>query len=166
MVSKAKKSTESKKKTKASPKKKTAKINFNDVIKMCEVQCTEEEIAAYIGVHQETLRLAIKEKFNCDFRVFFAQHRLKGHQSLRRKQYDVAMNGNKGEGDAGMLKFLGKNWLGQMEKPERQIELEGNINVKTVNVDPKLLSDSAIEEFLAASDCRENDLVDDDISKD
>ena len=140
-------------KQKAGAKSKIDDIDWDDVIYLCTVQCTQEEIAAYLGVCRETLFRAVKKKFGCNFKDFFAKHRKKGFVSIRKKQFEVAVNSNKGEGSEKMLTWLGKNWIGQMDKPEKQIELENQVNMNVREVDASKLSDKAMEEFLKAMDC-------------
>ena len=92
-------------------------IDFDLVEKMCTIQCTGEEIAAVLNVDYDTLCRRIKKKFNISFAEYFAQKSAGGRMSLRRKQFELALNGN-----TGMLVWLGKNVLGQVDKTE----LSGN----------------------------------------
>ena len=92
------------------------KIEFDDkdwrmIEQMCALYCTGDEIAGVMGVHYDTLAARIKEVYDSNFSDYFNKHSAKGSLSLRRKQRDVAMDGN-----VQMLIHLGKNYLGQTDK--------------------------------------------------
>ncbi len=92
------------------------KIEFDDkdwrmIEQMCALYCTGNEIAGVMGVHYDTLAARIKETYGSNFSDYFDRHSAKGGLSLRRKQRDVAMDGN-----VQMLIHLGKNYLGQTDK--------------------------------------------------
>lgn len=82
-----------------------AQVDPNQVEQLGAIGCTNEEIAAYLGVSHDV----IERRFECAIK----KGRLKGHTSLKRKQYEVAMSGN-----VGMLIWLGKQYLGQREPRE------------------------------------------------
>ena len=88
-------------------------INWPDFDRLCEVQCTLEEIAAHFGVSEDTVERAVKREHKTSFADYFAEKRKAGFVSLRRRQYELAMAGN-----ATMLIFLGKQYLGQSDKRE------------------------------------------------
>lgn len=92
------------------------KLVLNDtgkavITNMATIMCTDEEIAACLGVTVETLQ-------NSDNGSAFLECKEKGagngKKSLRRIQFEIAKKGN-----AAMAIWLGKQWLGQKE-PERQ----------------------------------------------
>jgi hypothetical protein len=97
------------------PKKKTGrpmfKIDWDQVDSMCQIFCTEVEIASILGCSIETLRRACEREKGCRFVEYYAQKSDGGRRSLRRKQYTLAENG-----DRVMLIWLGKQVLGQSEK--------------------------------------------------
>ena len=88
-------------------------IDWEQVDKMCAIQCTGEEIANVLSVDYDTLASACKREQSCSFSDYIKQKKSSGRMSLRRKQYTTAMDGN-----ATMLVWLGKNWLGQTDKLE------------------------------------------------
>jgi hypothetical protein len=88
-------------------------IDWQDFDRLCEVQCTLAELAAHFGVSEDTIERAVKREQKSSFADYFAQKRQAGFVSLRRKQYELAMAGN-----ATMLIFLGKQYLGQSDKRE------------------------------------------------
>lgn len=94
------------------------RIEFNDrdwkmVEQMCGLHCTGQEIAGFMDVSYETLVTRIREEYSLNFPEYFRMHVAKGLVSLRRKQRDVAMDGN-----VQMLIHLGKNYLGQTDKQQ------------------------------------------------
>ena len=88
-------------------------IDWAEFDRLCEVQCTLEELAAHFRVSEDTIERAVKREQQMSFADYFAQKRKSGFVSLRRKQYELAMAGN-----ATMLIFLGKQYLGQSDKRE------------------------------------------------
>ena len=94
------------------------KIQFNadqwrTIESACEIMCTKEEIADLLRISADTLERRIKEETGETFAVYYAQKSANGKRSLRRTQYQTAMNGN-----TTMLVWLGKQWLGQKDKHE------------------------------------------------
>ena len=94
-------------------------IDWEKVDGMCGVRCTGEEIAGVLGFGYSTLVRAIRREFDMTFDEYYALKSQNGKVSIRRKQYQTAMNGN-----PYMLKWLGVNWLGQSDKQE----VEHNVN--------------------------------------
>ena len=109
------------------PKK---EIDWERLDSMCEIQCTGEEISAILGISKDTLDRAIKAKHGCTFAAYFAEKRSPGKESLRRRQYRAAM-----DGDKTMLVWLGKQWLGQTDKI--QTEEIGNAAVVRLEMPSK-----------------------------
>lgn len=86
-------------------------VDWKRVDTMCAAQCTGEEIAETIGCSRDTLLEACKREHNQTFEDYFAQRRQRGFASLRAKQFELAMRGDK-----TMLVWLGKQYLGQTDK--------------------------------------------------
>lgn len=98
-------------KTKGRPK-----LVLNDtgkavITNMAAIMCTDEEIAACLGVSIDTLT---REENAAAFAECKEKGAGNGKKSLRRIQFEIAKKGN-----AAMAIWLGKQWLGQKE-PERQ----------------------------------------------
>ena len=74
--------------SKISPQR--AVINWDDLTKLCQMQCTAEEAASFLGVHLATLIRAIKREHGQTFKEYFAQHAPSGKASLRRAQLQLA----------------------------------------------------------------------------
>lgn len=85
------------------PKK---EIDYVTVEKLANIQCTQDEIASFLGISKRTLLR--DEKFN----ELFAKGRESGKMSLRRIQWKHA------EKSASMAMFLGKQYLGQRDNVE------------------------------------------------
>lgn len=81
--------------------------------KLCRVQSTIEEIACWFDMDVDTVNRCVVEEYGATFSVVFRRYRGHGKVSLRRRQFQKAL-----EGDSRMLKFLGANWLGQRERIE------------------------------------------------
>ena len=92
-------------------------IDMEELDKLIEFQATAEEIAGWFECSVDTIERRIKEHYDCGFAEYFAQKKGKGKLSLRRKQYQEAMKGN-----TTLLIWLGKQYLGQTEKQELDIE--------------------------------------------
>ena len=87
------------------PKK---QIDYTTVEKLANIQCTQEEIASFLGVSSRTLLRDEK------FKELFSKGRENGKMSLRRIQWKHA------EKSATMAIWLGKQYLGQTDKLESQ----------------------------------------------
>ncbi len=79
-------------------------LDLDKARQMAVRQCTKEEIAAALKVNRHTLYR------NKEFCNIYEQGLAEGRVAIKIKQYDVAMSG-----DREMLKFLGKQYLGQSE---------------------------------------------------
>lgn len=89
------------------------KINWQEFDRLCAMQCTEEEIAAWFRCSVDTIDRACRRELRLGFAELFRQKRKLGYVSLRRAQFQAALQGN-----PTMLIFLGKHYLGQCEKAE------------------------------------------------
>ena len=83
---------------------------------LCGLQCTLEEICGWFGVTDKTLNSWCKRTYSESFSEVFRQKRSTGKISLRRSQWKLA------EKNANMAIFLGKQYLGQKDEPERQTD--------------------------------------------
>ena len=95
-------------------------IDWTRVEKMAMAGASGVQIAAAIGVHYDTLVNRYKEDNSSDFSEYLTTKREKGNELLLRKQYDVAMSGDK-----TMLVWLGKQRLGQSEKQQTDVTTGG-----------------------------------------
>lgn len=86
---------------------------FSSIEYMAMIHCTGEEIAGVMGVDYDTLNRIIKDRYNVSVPEFLKSKGSNGKMSLRRAQWKTAEAGN-----ATMLIWLGKQYLGQTEKIE------------------------------------------------
>lgn len=87
--------------TKGKPR---ACISPEEVYELAKLHCTLDEMAKWFKIPLQTLQINFADEI--------AQGREYGKQRLRRKQFEVAMEGN-----PTMLIWLGKNMLGQSDQP-------------------------------------------------
>lgn len=85
------------------PKK---EIDYETVEKLANIQCTQEEIASFLGISTRTLQR------DEQFMELFNRGRENGKMSLRRIQWKHA------EKSATMAIWLGKQYLGQKDNIE------------------------------------------------
>lgn len=86
-------------------------VDWLVVEKLAVIQCTQEEVAAYLGCSLDTLERDCKREKDITFAEFWRQKRKTGIIQLRRKQWEVAMNGDK-----TLLIWLGKQYLDQADE--------------------------------------------------
>ena len=94
------------------PKKNIDKDYFE---KLCSLQCTGEEIAAFFDCSVDTIENFCKREYDMTFTEVFKRKRDVGKISLRRTQWKLA------EKSPTMAIFLGKQFLGQTDKIETTI---------------------------------------------
>ena len=109
---------------------KPKKIDYDQLDKLCAIQCTGEECAAILKMDYDTLNAALKRDKKGGFSDYFKSKSAYGKASLRRRQFKAAEDGN-----ATMLVWLGKQWLGQLDKPSDAFENDnGNITKVKIEV--------------------------------
>lgn len=89
------------------PPKEFDQKNFES---LCQMQCTQEEICQFFSCSEKTLNRWCRETYGFNFSQVFHEKRGVGRISLRRAQFQAAINGN-----ASLLIWLGKQYLGQSE---------------------------------------------------
>jgi hypothetical protein len=82
-------------------------IDYEAVKKLAALQCTQVEVASFLGCHVNTL---LKDE---KFMEIYKSGIDNGKMSLRRHQWKALEDGN-----TTMLVWLGKQYLGQREKNE------------------------------------------------
>lgn len=85
-------------------------IDAKQFEKLCGLQCTKLEICGWFDITDKTLENWCKRTYGKGFSETFEEKRAAGKISLRRAQYELALKGN-----ATMLIWLGRNYLGQSE---------------------------------------------------
>lgn len=99
---------------KGRPRKEIDKALFE---KLCGLQCTLGEMAAFFGCSEDTIQRWAEREYGKAFSAVFEQKRGAGKISLRRMQWRLA------EKSPAMAIFLGKNLLGQSDR--QGVELSG-----------------------------------------
>ena len=107
-----------------------AVIDYNMLDKYCAIQCTGEECAALLDMDYDTLNKCLKRDKKGGFTEYFNKKSVIGKASLRRTQFKTAEAGN-----ATMLIWLGKQWLGQRDNDkDAGIQEGGQVGITfTVN---------------------------------
>lgn len=85
-------------------------IDWLQLDKLCELQCTLNEIAGWFNASEDTIEKRVSEKFGCTFTDYRSKKSARGKIGLRRKQMQAAMGGN-----TALLIWLGKQYLDQAE---------------------------------------------------
>jgi hypothetical protein len=88
-------------------------IDLEQLNKLIGLQCTGEEVASYFNIDYDTLNRIVQDEYSMSYSDYYKQKKGMGKVSLRRAQYQSAMDGN-----ITMQIWLGKNWLGQSDKQE------------------------------------------------
>lgn len=107
-------------------KQKQATIKKSEFEELCKIQCTETEIAGVFGVCRDTLIDWCKDTYGKSFSTVYEEKREGGKASLRRSQWKIA------ESNPTMAIFLGKQYLGQTDKQETNIDIKSN-RIQIVN---------------------------------
>jgi len=85
-----------------------ADIDLNELERLCAIQCTDEEIAAWFGVSTRTIE---RRRLEPAFGEVMERGKAKGRISIRRLQMKLLEEGN-----ATMGVWLGKQILGQVDQ--------------------------------------------------
>ncbi len=93
-------------------------IDLDKVKEWVEFQATAEEIAGKLDISVDTLDLRLKDAGYDNFTDFFKKHSGTGKISLRRAQYQLAIQ----DKNPTMQVWLGKQYLGQKDKIEQKTE--------------------------------------------
>ena len=87
-------------------------IDIDQFEKLCNIQCTKEEIASWFNCSEDTIENFCKKEYKDTFSAVFKRNSGKGKVSLRRNQFKLS------ETNVTMAIFLGKQYLGQTDKVE------------------------------------------------
>jgi len=113
-------------------------IDWLLVDQLCEIQCTGEEIASVLDVDYDTVASACKRNHSKSFSDYMTEKRGNGKASLRRTQWKAAE-----EGSATMQIWLGKNILGQVDKPSIPLEFDLTPNSSPVEQAAQILDQTS-----------------------
>lgn len=108
--------------------------------KLCGIFCTKKEVCSILELDPKTLDKLIADDYpdTPTWGEAFDKFSAVGRESLRRKQFEIALNGDK-----TMLIFLGKNYLGQSDQGARN-------ETETSKPKAKLASFSSSSKFAKA----------------
>lgn len=84
-------------------------IDWSAFDKLCELQCTQEEMASFFDCSTDTIARAVEREKGESFAEYYKKKQGRGKIALRRHQFRLA------EKNAAMAIFLGKNYLGQRD---------------------------------------------------
>lgn len=94
-------------------------IDYRQLEALCAVQCTLADIASVFNCSEDTIERRCKEHYKDEdgepmtFAEVLKKYSAEGKASLRKKQYNIAMQGN-----VSMLIWLGKQLLGQKDRSD------------------------------------------------
>lgn len=104
-------------------------IDWKFVDSALQAGCSGVEIAAYLGVHSDTLYDAVAREFGETFTTYSLEKSLKGKSMLRLAQFQEAVH----KRDRGMLIWLGKQRLDQKDSYDTKVQHSGLPNIPVVN---------------------------------
>ena len=109
-------------------------IDIEKVKELAEIQCTQEEIAAILGLSRDTL---YRNKEFCDI---YEKKKAEGKQKLRQMQWDAAKKGN-----PTMLIWLGKQHLDQRDISHSEVTQQVDM---TVHEQIRQMTDEEIDQAI------------------
>ena len=117
-----------------------AKIDLVELEKLCSMQCTDEEIAAFFGVSTRTIERRRKQP---KFQEAIEQGKAKGRVSVRRNLFRLANAGN-----IAASIFLAKNLLGYKDVVSNELSGPGGGPIQTAaRPDLTQLSDEELQQL-------------------
>ena len=131
-------------------------IDLETVEKLAQIDCTEPEIAAGLGIHYSTWKR--HKKRNPDLAETVTRGRESGKASLRRLQWKTAQDGS-----AAMQIWLGKNRLGQADKQQIEQHQVEQLVIVTDSTDEA--ADKGIQEPREVSGTGSGETVRKDLSR-
>ena len=97
---------------------KLKQIDFDLLIRLCQIQCTQNEIEAVMGIDIDTISARCKDKYGLKYSDFYKQNRQGGKASLRRQIWKRVEDGSD-----TMIIWATKNYLGMSDKQEIKHEV-------------------------------------------
>jgi hypothetical protein len=102
--------------------------DFERLVGMLRIQCTQQEVCGVFGVTDKTLNEALRRRGAHGFSDLYKKHQDEGKVSLRRLQWKAAQDGN-----TTMLVWLGKQVLGQKDRHEHAGDPDQPLVTKVVH---------------------------------
>ena len=115
---------------KAGPGRPKIVIDWDLVLKLAHIQCTQPEIATTLGVSFDTLHR------HPEFAEVYKRGAEGGRKSLRRMQFESATKGN-----IAMQIWLGKQYLGQRDNLDQRVNTEVQIRADYSKLDDSELAE-------------------------
>lgn len=106
-----------------------AVIDWKLAEKLAYIQCTAVEIAATLGIDDNTLVAACKREFKLTFSEWYKKHSENGKCSLRRSMWKSATSERP---NVAMQIWLSKNYLGMKDTIEQEINFEKTPKINLV----------------------------------
>jgi hypothetical protein len=97
------------------------KIDWKQVENLLMAGCSGVEIAASLGIHENTLYKRCKDDLKIEFVAFSQQNKAKGDSLLKAKQFESAIK----DKNIPMQIWLGKNRLNQTDKNQTDLTTKG-----------------------------------------
>lgn len=94
------------------------KIDRAQFEKLCGLQCTLPEFADFFECSEDTIERWCRREYGHSFAEVFRIKRGRGKIALRRNQFKLS------ESNASMAIWLGRQYLGQTERPPDAIDTE------------------------------------------
>lgn len=129
------------------PKKLLTADQINQLERLAEAGATQHEMAALVGIDEDTLRRRTRDQPEVGQALLRAGALLR--TSLRRKQIAIALS-DKHPAQATMLVWLGKTLLGQTERINLKIETANDALARLREVWPDLDADEIMRELAVA----------------
>lgn len=101
-------------------------VDFDKLARICQYPMTNEDIAALMDLSVDTIYRNIKKEFGIDFAEYKRQKQSSLRFTLLAKQIELAKSGN-----IVMLIWLGKQYLGQKDKSESEV----NVSAIQIKID-------------------------------
>lgn len=111
-----------------------AKIDWEKAERLAQAGCNGVQIAAYMGIHEDTLYGACERELKTGFSAWLANKRSKGDAMILARQFESALK----DKDRAMLIWLGKQRLNQRERRDYDHTSNGQALplIQPVFVDP------------------------------
>lgn len=118
-------------------------INWKKIDELGKAQCSKSEIAASIGISVTRLNTACLDENKKTIDEYIQDLRSSGHAELRMAQRKLAIK----KQNPAMLIFLGKNELGQTDKPQNNTN-DARKFVETIGGAQKLnINEDQLEDY-------------------
>lgn len=124
-------------------------VNWSAVDKLLHIQCTLDEVAGFLGMGIDTLKRRCRQDHDMTWTEYRKSKQAGGRASLRRKQWLLADN------NAAVSIFLGKQYLGQTDKIQADVNTKSETTVKLQKLDQSDLV--TLENLLLKSTLKKTD---------